>query len=344
MKKTETAFPPNLVLEPELFSVISPCFNGEKYLPSFLNSILNQTYPKVELVLADDGSTDNTFSIASSYIDKFNKKGFRLIVLRLDTNRGQAAAINYCLKYYTGHYLMWMDSDDVLYENAIEEKVKYLKKNSDLDFCINEGVFIEDGKIIGRLRREKPIGEDNLFEDLIYENNVVFGPGSICIKTEAFKRAIPTQQIFESREGQNWQLMLPISYNCKWGYIEEPLFACIVHADSHSRMKRDYEQEKKRLDNFEELLCTTINGISEMSQEERSLWAARIHIKTLNKKLNLSLVNRKKNDYQSYKKALKKRRVKVSIKKAYSLYPMISIYETIKQFCKQLHGKKNDNN
>ena len=94
------------------------------------------------------------------------------------------------------------------------------------------------------LKRTKPIGKDELFKDLLDESNVVFCPGTILVKTESLKKAIPDLDIYESREGQNWQLMLPLAYCCSVGYLDEVLFkyTIIANLKAVERLRKTAEQ------------------------------------------------------------------------------------------------------
>jgi len=106
-----------------LVSLISPCYNGESYITRFLDSILNQTYPNLELLIINDGSTDRTEEIILNYESDFILKGYTLIYIYQD-NAGQSAAINKALPIFKGKYLSWVDSDDYLPVDAIEKKGK----------------------------------------------------------------------------------------------------------------------------------------------------------------------------------------------------------------------------
>ena len=114
-----------------LVSIITPCYNGEPYLKRYFEAILKQTYQHMELIFVDDGSTDRTSEIAENYREKLEDRGIRYIHLKQE-NRGQASALNQGLKYFTGEYLTWPDSDDVMTPECIEEKVIYLLKNPDV--------------------------------------------------------------------------------------------------------------------------------------------------------------------------------------------------------------------
>lgn len=317
----------------KLFSIVSPCYNGAKYLPDYLDSVFSQSYHNIELILVDDASTDDTVEIAQSYHEKFNEKGYKLIIKKLKRNSGQAAAINKALPLVRGEIMMWMDADDILLPQAIEKKVGFLDEHPEFDYCLNQGYIVNEddiNKIAGVLKREKPTGDDNLFEDLIYERNVVFAPGTICVRSKILKGAIPSLHIYESREGQNWQLMLPLAYEYKYGYIEEPLFKYVIHGDSHSHTKMSYERAIQRLDNFDVLLKETINGISSMPIVEKNEWNDRITIKTLKNMFYTSCSYRQYDDYKKYKELLEKHDIRVTIKDSYFLYPL----KLLKSKCK----------
>lgn len=291
----------------ELVSIISPVYNGEKYIGNYLDSILEQTYSNIELILVDDGSTDNTKTIVETYKNRFNNKHYKLIYKRQSENKGQAAAINIGLKIFSGIYMMWMDSDDILYSDAIEKKVNFLKINSNIDFVLNKGEIVsctDIQKRIGILERKYEEGNDNLFKDLLLENNVIYGPGTIMVRRDSMIKAIPDLHIYESREGQNWQLMLPLAYTCKHDYLDEVLFKYVVHDDSHSHVKRNYEQEIKRRDNFYILQVETINKIVGMSEEEKKYW--REFVKNRKYYTQYLIANRFHNytDSKQFKKAM----------------------------------------
>lgn len=107
------------------FSIIIPVFNTEKYIEKCFNSILSQTYSDIEVILVDDGSTDNSLEICKKYELMDNR--FKVVTIK---NQGVSVARNTGLLYSTGDYITFLDSDDWLENNAIEliyEKLSYKK-------------------------------------------------------------------------------------------------------------------------------------------------------------------------------------------------------------------------
>lgn len=290
-------------------SIVSPVYNGEGYIGRFLESVLEQTYPRIEQIIIDDGSADNTDGVVQSFRERFLQRGYTLIYRKQPENRGQAAAINVGLKLFTGEYMMWMDTDDILYPEAVAKKADFLEKHPEYDFVLNEGEFVSEEDLntpIGYLRRVAPTGEDRLFQDMLDENNVVFGPGAILVRSDSFRRALPELSIFESREGQNWQLMLPLAYSCKCGYLEEVLFRCVAHSGSHSRRTRTFEQEFSRRGNFYPLIANTIDKIVGMPPEEKEYWKEYTLQRTLRVQYMMCCENHKYRQSRKIEKEMRK--------------------------------------
>lgn len=106
----------------ELISVIVPVYNVEKYLERCVESILNQTYTDLEIILIDDGSTDKSGEIC----DELQKKDPRIIILHKE-NGGQASARNIGLEICKGSWVCFIDSDDFIKEDYVEELYRLCK-------------------------------------------------------------------------------------------------------------------------------------------------------------------------------------------------------------------------
>jgi len=106
-----------------LVSVIIPIYNAEKYLQECLNSVLNQTYPEIEIIAVNDGSTDNSLEILKKYSNKLK------IISK--ENGGAASALNAGINIASGEWIKRLDVDDVLLPEAVEELVSEAKKIKD---------------------------------------------------------------------------------------------------------------------------------------------------------------------------------------------------------------------
>ena len=109
-----------------MVSVIVPIYNVEEYLEECLESIRNQTYTNIEVILVNDGSTDGSIEICERFCQQDNR--FKLLT---QENQGLSAARNRGVKESIGEYIMFVDSDDVVKENIVE--VLFFYMNSDVD-------------------------------------------------------------------------------------------------------------------------------------------------------------------------------------------------------------------
>lgn len=113
-------------------SVIVPFYNVEKYIDRCLNSLVNQTLEDIEIIIVNDGSKDNSETIAKEYASKYKNK---IIYLKKE-NGGLSDARNYAIPYATGEYIAFLDSDDYVEVNMYEQMYEKAKKeNADIVEC-----------------------------------------------------------------------------------------------------------------------------------------------------------------------------------------------------------------
>ncbi len=112
-----------------LISIIIPVFNAEKYLADSIESALKQSYENIEIIIVDDGSTDKSWYIIESYRKEFPK----IIKTFKQKNKGASAARNKAFELSTGHYIQYLDADDLLADNKLEEQLKiFERKGNDI--------------------------------------------------------------------------------------------------------------------------------------------------------------------------------------------------------------------
>lgn len=149
-----------------LVSVIMPVYNAEQYIEESINSVLNQTYQNLELIIVDDCSNDNTLQL----IEDFSLNDNRIVLLNNDINLGCAQSRNKALQKAKGEYIAFCDSDDVWIENKIEKQFNYIN-NSNTDMVFTAYEMIDS---FGKLIKYRNIKEKVLMDDLLKENSVIF--------------------------------------------------------------------------------------------------------------------------------------------------------------------------
>lgn len=160
-------------------SIIMSVYNGNRYLKNSIESVLQQSYSDFELLLIDDGSTDDSYSIMKFYADKDK----RIKVFHKE-NSGLTKSLNYGIKKAVGKYIARIDCDDIWLPNKLEKQIFFMKQNPQIYLCgcayeeINE-----NGEKCGRQRLPFVEGYENIKKALLKFNP--FFHSSIIIKKEA---------------------------------------------------------------------------------------------------------------------------------------------------------------
>ena len=131
------------------FSIIVPTYNREAFLDKAINSVLNQSYENFELIIADDGSSDKTKQLVSSFSDK------RVHYIKNDLNKGVAYARNIGLEKATGNYIAFLDSDDWWLNNKLEKAVEYIKRYKDIHIFHTGEIWLRNGKLLKQKDKHK---------------------------------------------------------------------------------------------------------------------------------------------------------------------------------------------
>ncbi len=266
-------------------SIVTPVFNGEAYLPQMLDSVLAQTYPHVEMILVDDGSTDETFRTAERYRGKFEARGYDYRLIQAP-HKNASAAINQGLSYVRGEFLIWPDSDDVLEPESIEKRVMFLQEHPRYH-CVRSLPYYFDAETkapMQRGERQGDLSNEALFWDIL-EARTYVSCGCYMLRSCYFFQIYQDRRIPEYDVGQNFQMLLPFMYFHKCPTIREELYGVCVRRDSHSRRTLTEAEEEKRYEGFENLIddIAGICAINDQPSKDRLMrWK-------LGRRCNLSL-------------------------------------------------------
>ena len=168
----------------DLVSVIIPIYNVEKYLEKSIDSVINQTYKNIEIILVDDGSKDNSGKICDKYINIDN----RIKVIHKE-NGGLSDARNKGIEIATGKYISFIDSDDFVKEDYIKYLYNLIKKyNTQISICAYS-ILMENGKKIdcGEKYEEKLLTTEECFERMLCEDGFTVSANAKMYDIELFK-------------------------------------------------------------------------------------------------------------------------------------------------------------
>lgn len=289
-------------MEKDLISVITPCYNTGKYIHNLLDSLLMQTYPKVEILAVDDGSTDDTAEVIKSYMSRFKEKGYQLTYI-YQKNAGQSVAVNNALKRVQGEFLVWPDSDDFYSSPEALEKLKRAFDQSGEDVssvrCLYSYLDQDSLEFIDRQQLSEDSIKENYFEDCIFDHkDWNLCPGGYMVRMKVLDECIPNREIYtEHHAGQNWQLMAPLLYHYKCVTVMEYLYNTVIRRDSHSRGQyKTYEQLQQKFKSYENTVLATLGNMPFMDDQTRKDYIHAIKVKYSHIQLNLCMKFHKKRE------------------------------------------------
>jgi glycosyltransferase involved in cell wall biosynthesis len=236
-------------------SIIVPIYNVQRYIIECLNNLINLTSKEIEIILINDGSTDNTFNRLKSYLE--DKK----IIFIEQTHQGVANARNTGLDFVMGEYIAFVDSDDYIEENMLEITYNLAKKD-------NIDIIEFKHTIFQRKRREKPI-ENNQTEigiiynikniwqnirvelwnklyksEIIKKNNIKFLPEiygeDLCFNLMLFPRINLVKKLnstFYHYRRRKGQITLKLKNNEKWEKMKNILYIIPEYWRKNNLMK-----------------------------------------------------------------------------------------------------------
>jgi len=225
--------------EEPLVSVIVPAYNHEQYIADCLKSIINQTYINIELIVINDGSSDNTHNVILSLSDECRKRFKRFEYVDKEKNEGIAKTLNQGIKLSKGKYISFIGSDDIWARDKIEKQLEILENNDNL-VVWSEGLIIDaHGKYTGGTFTEmhgasarKKSG--NIFQELL-KGNFICGQ-SVILKKENLGNISFDEEL---KYLNDYKFMVDISKRYEFYFISEPLVMYRIHGRNTILNDRD---------------------------------------------------------------------------------------------------------
>lgn len=230
-------------------SVIIPCYNGEKTIDRAIQSVYEQDYPEIELIVVDDGSTDNSKEHILGWKEKF-LEGHESLKYIFQKNQGPGGAINTGLQYVTGDFLMLLDADDEYLPGAISLRIEYFEKHPECEVVRANGWRCKGEQKSLFIYDDTEKTEQNVFLALLRGETNNWA-GSYMVRTAPLFEFYPGRKIYTSRYGQNLQILLPVLYHKPCGFIDKPLMNYILQESSLSQTSDPVHAKQKDLKNAE---------------------------------------------------------------------------------------------
>jgi len=205
------------------FSVIIPVFNREKFISRAIESVLNQSFRNFEIIVVDDGSTDNTPYIIKQYPIK----------IITQKNKGVSAARNTGIKASSGNIIAFLDSDDGWKKDKLKIQAKFFENNPSYKIHQTDEIWIRDGKFLNKKRIHQKKEGFIFYESL---HLCLISPSAVAIKKELFEEIGLFREDFEVCE--DYELWLRITKKYPVGYSPEKLV--IKYGGHEDQLSRKY--------------------------------------------------------------------------------------------------------
>lgn len=220
-------------------SIITANYNYAQYLEEAINSVISQSYQDWELIIVDDGSSDNSVEIIKSYCEKDTR--IKLFQHEDGQNKGLKETILLGISHVTGDWVSFLESDDSLTPDNLQKKVEIIKKNLDLKLIFNKVNFLlenESNKLNMFKEIQKKLSKmsfpKNMFYDF-YINNMILTFSCVIIEANALKNADFNSPVDAFLD---WWLWIHLAYNNKFYYVDEELTNWRLHSKSYIKISK----------------------------------------------------------------------------------------------------------
>jgi len=260
-------------------SVIIPTYNRANLITDTINSVLSQTYKNYEIIIIDDGSTDNTKEVLSPYMNK--------IAYIYQDNQGASAARNTGIRYAKGEYIAFLDSDDLWLPFKLEKQVKILKKHKDvylvysnISYCDVTGTFIKIA------HNPRMICSGYIPEKVLLWKVQCGHPPTWLIRKSCFKEIGYFDTSFKMSEDREMSIKLAMKYEI-YG-IKEPLTIVRQHSPSQRLGRSPAEEREHYYFKFLDLLFSKYHDSSFIIKNKKKLiggyyaYAGRAYLRDMN--------------------------------------------------------------
>ncbi len=226
-------------------SIIVTSYNYEKYIRETLNSILNQTYQNFEVIIIDDGSTDNSLNIIKEYTEKYSN--FYLYQHQNGENKGLCKSIELALSKVKGEYCAFLESDDFWSSDYLQNKIDFINKNKKAGLIVNDIITLEGGSCNNYVEQQADFFRKNTNTKILFKafwkHNAIPTFSEVMVRTNLIKKCNFNPPIPAWLDFWLWRqiaLCSPI------GYVDKKLTYWRIHNDSFVNKNFNENNKNKR--------------------------------------------------------------------------------------------------
>lgn len=255
-----------------IVSVIIPAYNASRYLKETIESLLVQSYSNLEIIIINDGSTDDTETVIRPFLTEKRIKYFS------QANGGISKARNKGVVCSQGVYIAFLDADDLALPERIEEQVDFLEKNSDYGVAYSQFQSFIEGRSRRLFTYRRTGFSGNIFQPLLQYSFIC--PSTVMLRRKVFDDVGGFDEQF--RDAEDWDLWRRLAYRgVLFGFIDKPLVLTRLHPQSLSGFANQVRMKKMNLYSFEKLF-------NQMTETERVVWQSERIVARLRMKLAIA--------------------------------------------------------
>lgn len=204
-----------------LFSVVIPAYNAANFIKGALDSVRLQKFSNYEIVVVDDGSSDNTLEVVRRYFIDYPLLK-HLIVNQ--NNKGIGVARNTGIKTANGEFVAFLDADDRWHKDKLLKIKQYCKLHPDVDLVCHDEHLVKNGRILKRIKH----GPYTSYKELLFKGNCLSTSAVVVRRNKLFEAGLFSENL-DFNGVEDYELWLRLSKICKIGYLHEVLGVYNIH-------------------------------------------------------------------------------------------------------------------
>ncbi len=197
------------------FSVIIPTYNASKFIENTLESVRNQNFSDYEIIVINDGSTDNTLELLKNYFYKHSGLNHQIIDQK---NKGIGGARNVGIKAARGEFIAFLDADDLWFPSKLEKVKQYIDTSYDADLICHDEYWVTEGKNKIKVR----YGPYKTYDDLLLKENCISTSAVVVRRLKLFEAGLFSENM-DFNGVEDYELWLRLSKISKIKYLHEYL-------------------------------------------------------------------------------------------------------------------------
>ncbi len=186
-----------------LITIIVPCFNAQNTIKETIESVLKQTYNNYEILIINDGSTDNSVEVCTNYTHSDD----RISIISIN-NQGVSVARNIGIQHAQGEYIAFLDSDDLWHPKKLEKQIEYLSDHPDVGVCFSKVEFLSQAG--QSLNQYSTVPAQGLVATGLLTENLTCTTSNILCRQQVIKDVGPFNTTMSFAEDQEWLLRVAL--------------------------------------------------------------------------------------------------------------------------------------